>query len=213
MRGELVITRPGACLPLIRYPTGDMIEVMDPAYTFKSKLDSVGEIEVTLPAIRSLGRASDSVDFETDGQNGNFFGFKVYSRQISDALFSVRNIRWWELYNVKGTPGRFVFLIIPEEKVRDEAAFKSEILASLSKTFVEYDAVQTGREFILENGSAKRQLIELLIARPEAYSVVDAEIKRRVKQGRSVGQQKPRRIQRVESEEELKRLTAEKMAA
>jgi len=217
MRGELLITRPGACLPLIRYPTGDMIEVKDPAYGFTVKMETT-TVDVTLPAIFSLGRASDSVDFETDGQNGNFFGFKVYSRQINDALFSIGNIRWWELYNIKGAPGRFVFLIIPEEKVKDEAVFRREIMASLSKTFVEFDAVETGRQFILDearNGESATHthLIELMIARPEAYDVIDREIKRRVKTGRSVGQQKPRRIIKVENEEELKRLTAEKMAA
>jgi len=217
MRGELLITRPGACLPLIRYPTGDMIEVKDPAYTFKVAMETA-TISVTAPAIFSLGRASDSVDFESDGQNGNFFGFKVYSRQINDAMFSVGNIHWWELYNVKGAPGRFVFLIIPEKTVNDEAAFRKEIMAALAKTFVEFEAVEIGRQFILDearNGEAAthKHLIELMIARPEAYDVVDREIKERVRKGRSVGQQKPKRIIRVDGEDELKRLTAEKMAA
>ncbi len=222
MRGELLITRPGESLPLIRYPTGDMIEVMDPAYTFRAKLETAG-VEVTLPAIMSLGRASDSVDFDSVDQSGNFFGFKVYSRQINDALFSIKNIRWWELYHVKGSPGRFAFLIIPEERVPDEAAFRAEISESLAKTFVEYDAVDTGRQFILDpagggansrsGASPQRQLIEVMITRPEAYDVIDREIKRRLQEGRAMGQQKPKRIIKVESEEELKRLTAEKLRA
>ncbi len=216
MRGELLITRPGACLPLIRYPTGDMIEVMDPVYRFTVKMETT-ELEVTLPAITSLGRASDSVDFDIEDQNGNFFGFKVYSRQINDALFSISNIRWWELYHIKGLPGRFVFLIIPEEKVRDVAAFRAEIMAALAKTFVEFDAVEIGRQFIFDGkedkSSADKSLIELMIARPEAYDVIDRDIKQRVKERRSVGQQKPKRIMKVEDEDEFKRLTAEKMAA
>ncbi|MDD1776501.1 MAG: hypothetical protein LUP94_04000 [Candidatus Methanomethylicus sp.] len=218
MRGELVFTRPNECLPLIRYPTGDMIEVMNPAHKFTVKMETT-TIEVTLPAIMSLGRASDSVDFDSIDQSGNFFGFKVYSRQINDALFSLKNIRWWELYHVKGSPGRFAFLIIPEGKVADEAAFRTEITASLMKTFDEYDAVDTGRQFILNgsrggNGSIdQRQLIEVMITRPEAYAIIDREIKRRLQEGRAMGQQKPKRIIKVESEEELKRLTAEKLKA
>jgi len=221
MRGELIITRPNECLPLIRYPTGDMVEVMDPAYTFAVKLEK-STLEVTLPAIRSLGRAADSVDFDSVDQSGNFFGFKVYSRQINDALFCIKNIRWWELYHIKGSPGRFVFLIIPEDRVQDEGAFRAEISASLAKTFVEYDAVDTGRQFILngakenENigGAApQRQLIEIIITRPEAYTVIDREMKRRLHEGRAMGQQKPKRIIKVDSEDELKRLTAEKVGA
>jgi hypothetical protein len=218
---ELLITRPGESLPLIRYPTGDMIEVMDPAYTFRAKLETA-EVEVTLPAIMSLGRASDSVDFDSVDQSGNFFGFKVYSRQINDALFSIKNIRWWELYHVKGSPGRFAFLIIPEERVQDEAAFRAEISASLAKTFVEYDAVDTGRQFILDpagGGANSRSGASSNAAHrghdnaPEAYGVIDREIKRACRRGARWGQQKPKRIIKVESEEELKRLTAEKLRA
>lgn len=218
MRGELVITRPNECLPLIRYPTGDMIEVMDPAFRFTAKLET-RTIEVTLPAIKSLGRAADSVDFDSVDHSGNFFGFKVYSRQINDALFSIKNIRWWELYHVKGSPGRFVFLIIPEAKVQDEEAFRKEISASLQTTFTEFDAVDTGRNFMLDNGGnvsgggGKKGLIELIITRPEAYDVIDREIKRRMREGRAMGQQKPKRILKVNSEEELERLTAEKVRA
>lgn len=218
MRGELIITRPNECLPLIRYPTGDMIEVMAPAFTFTSKLET-RTVHVTLPAIKSLGRAADSVDFDSVDQSGNFFGFKVYSRQINDAFFSIKNIRWWELYHVKGSPGRFVFLIIPEEKVQDEASFRAEISASIAKTFVEFDAVNTGRQFILDNGSngaagsRKEGMTELIITRPEAYDVIDREIKRRLQEGRAMGQQKPKRILKVENEEELKNLISEKVQA
>jgi phenylacetate-coenzyme A ligase PaaK-like adenylate-forming protein len=219
MRGELIITCPNECLPLIRYPTGDIVEVMDPAYKFTVKMEMMA-LEITLPAIMSLGRAADSVDFDSVDQSGNFFGFKVYSRQINDALFNIKNIRWWELYHVKGSPGRFAFLVIPEGKVQDEGAFKAEILSSLTKTFVEYDAVDTGRRFILKgsknnnsNSASHKQLIELMIARPEAYNIIDKEIKRRLQEGRAMGEQKPKRIIKVENENELKRLTAEKMSA
>lgn len=218
MRGELILTRPGECLPLIRYPTGDMIEVMDPAYKFTAKLETT-TLDITLPAIMSLGRATDSVDYDSGDQNGNFFGFKVYSRQINDALFRIQNIRWWELYHIKGSPGRFIFLVIPENPVQDQTLFKAEIHASLTKTFVEYYAVDTGRQFILDktstngNGVIHKELIEVLVTRPEAYNVVDREVKRRLKEGRAMGRQKPKRIYKVENETEFKKLVAEKLNA
>jgi phenylacetate-coenzyme A ligase PaaK-like adenylate-forming protein len=218
MRGELILTRPGECLPLIRYPTGDMIEVMDPAYKFTVKLETTS-LDITLPAIMSLGRATDSVDYDSGDQNGNFFGFKVYSRQINDALFKIQNIRWWELYHVRGTPGRFIFLVIPETPVQDKYAFEAEIHASLTKTFVEYYAVDTGRQFILDqssangNGAIHKELIEVIVTRPEAYNVVDREVKRRMREGRAMGRQKPKRIFKVESEDEFKRLVEEKLKA
>jgi phenylacetate-coenzyme A ligase PaaK-like adenylate-forming protein len=218
MRGELILTRPGECLPLIRYPTGDMIEVMDPAYKFTVKLETV-TLDITLPAIMSLGRATDSVDYDSGDQNGNFFGFKVYSRQINDALFKIQNIRWWELYHVKGSPGRFIFLVIPEAPVHDKHAFEAEIHASLTQTFVEYYAVDTGRQFILDgsavngNGIIHKELIEVIVTTPEAYNVIDRDIKRRLKEGRAMGRQKPKRIFKVENEAEFKRLVEEKLKA
>jgi hypothetical protein len=52
-----------------------------------------------------------------------------------------------------------------------------------------------------------------MIARPEAYNIIDKEIKRRLQEGRAMGEQKPKRIIKIENENELKRLTAEKMSA
>jgi len=167
----------------------------------------------------SLGRSTDSVDYDSGDQNGNFFGFKVYSRQINDALFKIQNIRWWELYHVRGSPGRFIFLVIPEAPVQDMVAYKAEIHASLTKTFVEYYAVNTGRQFILDgsaangNGVIHKELIEVIVTRPEAYNVVDREVKRRLKEGRAMGRQKPKRIFKVENEAEFKRLVDEKLKA
>ena len=205
-------------LALNQVPDGDMIEVMDPAYKFTAKLETT-TLDITLPAIMSLGRATDSVDYDSGDQNGNFFGFKVYSRQINDALFKIQNIRWWELYHIKGSPGRFIFLVIPENPVQNQNAFTTEIHASLTKTFVEYYAVDTGRQFILDktstngNGVIHKELIEVLVARPEAYNVVDREVKRRLKEGRAMGRQKPKRIYKVENETEFKKLVTEKLNA
>ena len=215
MKGELILTRAGECLPLVRYPTGDLIEVMDPAFTFEVQLER-GKLQITLPAIKALGRAADSVDFAEADESGNFLGFKVYARQINDALMGIRNVRWWELYHVKGSPGRFVFLIIPEIPVSDEDAFRGEIRRSLVHMFDEFTAAAQGRAFLVGGTDAiedERTYLDILITRPSAYTLIDAEIKRRVKQGRAVGQLKPKRVFVVDNEEALTARTRDKMEA
>ncbi len=215
MKGELILTRPNECLPLVRYPTGDLIEVMDPAFTFEVQLER-GKMKITLPAIKSLGRAADSVDFGGADENGNFLGFKVYSRQINDALMTIRNVRWWELYHVGGSPGRFVFLIIPEREVKNEAAFKAEAKNALVHMFEDFTSAATGRAFLVGGADAmldQQTYVDLLITRPAAYDLIDAEIKRRIKEGRTMGQAKPKRIFKVENDGAMAALTKEKMEA
>jgi hypothetical protein len=63
------------------------------------------------------------------------------------------------------------------------------------------------------NGALHKELIEVNITRPEAYNVIDREIKRRLKEGRAMGRQKPKRIFKVENEAEFKRLVEEKLKA
>jgi len=213
--GELIITRPGECLPLVRYPTGDLVKVMDPAFKFSVKLEG-GEMEITLPAIKTLGRAADSIDFEGIDESGNFLGFKVYSRQVNDALMGLKNVRWWELYQVKGSPGRFVFLIIPESKVLDEAAFRREITQSLVNMFDDFTVAAQGRAYLVGGASAmmdQSKHLDIMITQPSAYNIIDREIKRRIREGRTMGQLKPKRIYVVEGEEPLLALTKEKMQA
>jgi phenylacetate-coenzyme A ligase PaaK-like adenylate-forming protein len=215
LRGELIITRPNDCLPLIRYPTGDLVEVMDPALKFEVELEG-GKLEVTLPAIKALGRAADSVDFEGMDESGNFLGFKVYSRQVNDALMVLKNVRWWELYQVKGSPGRFVFLIIPESEVADEAAFRGEIMRSLVNMFDDFTAAVQGRAYLVGGTSTmmdQSKYLDIIITRPSAYDIIDREIKRRIREGRTMGQLKPKRIYVVDGEEPLLELTREKMQA
>ena len=215
LKGELILTRPNECLPLVRYPTGDLIEVMDPAFSFEVNLER-GKMKITLPAIKALGRAADSVDFAGADESGNFLGFKVYSRQVSDALMTIRNVRWWELYHVKGSPGKFVFLIIPENNVSDETAFKDELLRSLVNMFQEFTAAAQARAFLVGGTAAmedQKNYLELMITRPTAYELIDTEIKQRIKEGRSVGQLKPKRIFVVDSDEALSTLTRKKMEA
>jgi phenylacetate-coenzyme A ligase PaaK-like adenylate-forming protein len=215
LTGELILTRANDCLPLVRYITGDLVEVMDPAFSFEVELER-GKLQITLPAIKALGRAADSVDFAGADESGNFLGFKVYSRQINDALLRIKNVRWWELYHVKGSPGKFVFLIIPENAVSDEVAFRSEILRSLVYMFDDFTAAAQGRAFLVGGTAAMedhRNYLDLMITRPSAYELIDAEIKRRIKEGRTMGQLKPKRVYVVENSEILAALTLEKMEA
>ncbi len=158
----------------------------------------------------------DSVDFEGVDESGNFLGFKVYSRQINDALMTLKNVRWWELYQVKGSPGRFVFLIIPETEVSDDAAFRNQIMDSLVHMFDDFTAAAQGRAYLVGGSSEmmdQNKHLGLLITRPTAYNIIDAEVKKRIKQGRTMGQVKPKRIYVVDGEEFLQALTKEKMQA
>ena len=55
--------------------------------------------------------------------------------------------------------------------------------------------------------------VEVLSTRPEAYRLIQEEIDRRVKEGRSLGQLKPKRIHHVESEAEFQRAVGRKLEA
>jgi hypothetical protein len=151
MRGELILTRPGECLPLIRYPTGDMIEVMDPAYKFTIKLETTS-LDITLPAIMSLSRTTNSVDYDSGDQNGNFFGFKVYSRQINDALFKIQTSAVGNSTTIlTAAPADSSSLFIPEAPVQNRRNIPSEIHASLTRNrVVSTSAAIRARQFKLD---------------------------------------------------------------
>ncbi len=204
MRGELIITRPGECLPLVRYPTGDLIEILDPAWTHRSIVDG-REITVTLPLIKVLGREVDALDFEVQDEGGCFLGNKIYSRHIHEALQRPYNIRWWELYNIKGRPGRLCFLIIPDRDVGDMAKFKKETLRHLLN---ECDDPNHTLAIGHELGR-----LDILVTRASAYGMVQADIDRRMKEGRSLGQLKPKRIHVMEGEEAFREAVKEKVEA
>ncbi len=200
MRGELLITRPGDCLPLIRYPTGDMVEILDPAH--KVSLGEDGKTAV-LPLIKVLGRSVDVLDFEVEDEMGCFLGNKIYSHNIHEALQRSLNIRWWELYNIKGEPGRLCFLIIPEKDVTDVERFKKDVLGQLLR---ECDDPHHTLEIGIELGR-----LDLLVTKAAAYTVVQREIDQRAREGRALGQLKPKRIRTVDGEEAFKEAIDEKM--
>lgn len=200
LKGELLITRPGECLPLVRYATGDLIEVVDPSRHYKIRLEE-HEVELTFPTIKVLGRSVDLIDFEVQDEKGDYMGGHIYARQIQDALMPVSNVKWWEFYRVKGSPPRLVFLIIPEREISDESEMRSKITERLINL----------ESFLTVAFSLN--LVDIVVTRPAAYKCIEAEIDRRVKEGRSLGQLKPKHINYVETEGELKQLIAEKISA
>lgn len=192
MRGELVLTRDGGCLPLIRYATGDVIEVLDPNYATKVRIDRE-EAVVRLPLIKVLGRSVDTFDFEVQDESGNFLGNKVYSRHINDALQGAENVKWWELFVVKGDLGRLVFIVIPSKTPEDEKGFHRNLMHRLM-----HECDDPLHTFQI---GADLGRFELRVAPPEAFQLIQDEIDRRVKEGRSLGQMKPKRIRSISSED------------
>jgi len=191
MRGELIISRPGECLPLLRYATGDLIEVKDPVCS----TEVAGGGTVVSPSIRIMGRSVDTLDFETQDESGNYLGGKIYSRHIQDALQRSDNIRWWELYDVGERPSRLVFLVIPERPVDDKEAFRHLVTRKLLHECNDLlGTIRTGQDL---------DRLQILIAEPSAYAHVQEEIDARAKAGRSLGQLKPKHIFRYEDEAEF----------
>ncbi len=201
MRGELVITRPGECLPLIRYPTGDYVEVIDPAHTVNVNRGSVS-YDITLPSIRVLSRTMDLVDFEAPDQSGAFFGFKFYSKNLSDAMQRVGNIKWWEFYKLHGSPGRYMLWVVPEMDVKDIAAFRKAIIASL---------VDEKEDHAVSFSLAKElDVLDIIVARPDAYGEIEKTIRQRTRERQPLGRVKPRHIHTLSDEEEFDRIVNEK---
>ena len=201
-RGELLITRPGECLPLVRYPTGDIVEVVDP---FGKSEVRIGNAKgtVILPTIKVLGRSADVLDFEVEDESGNFLGNKIYTRHINDAMQSTGNVRWWELYNIKGSPARLVFLIIPIKDVGNEERYGKEILRHLIKECDDLlHTLKVGHDL---------GRVEVKVCKADAFKIIQAEIDRRMREGRSLGQMKPKRIITVGSEAEFIEITEAKM--
>jgi phenylacetate-coenzyme A ligase PaaK-like adenylate-forming protein len=201
MRGELVITRPGECLPLVRYPTGDYVEVVDPARTVTMIRDGV-RYDITLPLIKILSRTMDMVDFEAPDQSGAFFGFKFYSKNLSDAMQRAGNVRWWELYKLHGSPGRYMLWVVPEKEVDDMAAFRKSVIASL---------LDEKEDHAVSFSLAKElDVLDVIVARPDAYGEIEKTIQQRIREHQPLGRVKPRHIYNVKDETEYSRIVEEK---
>jgi phenylacetate-coenzyme A ligase PaaK-like adenylate-forming protein len=205
MKGELIATRPGECLPLIRYPTGDLIEVINPSETHHLKINNK-TLVITLPTIKILGRSTELVDFSTPEEMSIFMGAKLYGRQVKEALASAREygkVKWWDLYVIP--PGnqpftKIKFEIIPENEIENKDKFKEEIKVLLRKECNELDIIlsKIEEEFPKE---VIDQCLEINILSPNAYQRVEKQMEERIKQGRPMGQIKPKQIHILKSEE------------
>jgi phenylacetate-coenzyme A ligase PaaK-like adenylate-forming protein len=201
MTGELVVTRPGQCLPLVRYPTGDVIEVLEPAHGTPFELNG-RQVKFDLPLIRILGRSVETMDFEAHDEAGNYLGMKFYSRYVNEALHRSTNVRWWEMYNIKEMPARLVMVVIPQTDVPDAARFKSEIIRRLTE-----EKSDIPHSFQTANDLGK---LDVMVLPAGAYKVIEAEIDKRIREGRSYGQLKPKHIYSMSNDEEFKRNMREK---
>lgn len=203
MTGELIISRPGDCLPLLRYATGDQIEVVDPRCSTEVMLED-GVRQLVSPSIKVMGRSVDTLDFDAQDESGNYLGCKIYSRHIQEALQRSDNVRWWELYDVGGRPSRLVFLIIPERPVENEENFRRLVERKLLNECNDLlGTLKMGRDL---------DRLQVLVAKPSAYVHVQAEIDERAKAGRSLGQLKPKHIYRYEDESKFQERLRERMA-
>ena len=200
-KGELIITRPGNCLPLVRYPTGDVVEVVETAREISMEQDGK-QITFSLPQIKVLGRSVESLDFETGDESGNYLGIKIYSRHVTESLHASGNIKWWEIYKIKEAPAGLAVVVIPEQEISDIPHFRSEVLKMLTKE--DPDIPQT---FQIAYDLGR---LEIIILRPGAYSAVQGEIDRRVTDGRSYGQLKPKHIYNMVNKDEFDRTLREK---
>lgn len=201
MVGELIITRPGECLPLIRYPTGDVIEILEGAHEVNAVLDGI-TVSIQLPLIRVLGRSVESLDFEAEDEMGNFMGTKIYSRVVNEALGRSNNVRWWELYRIRERPTRLAIVVIPESDPADVGRYKAEVLRRLTG-----EQLDLHHSFRIANEMGK---LEIIVVPAQAYVAIQAEIDRRVREGRSYGQLKPKRIYAMAGEEEFRKVMREK---
>jgi hypothetical protein len=136
---------------------------------------------------------------------GSFLGNKIYAHHIHEALQRPHNIRWWEMYNIRGRPGRLCFLVIPDKVVADVDRFKRETMKHLLQECDDpHHTLQVGHEM---------GRVDIVVTGVAAYGVVQQEIDRRTREGRSLGQLKPKRIHVVDGEEQFRQAIKEKVEA
>ena len=200
-RGELVITRPGECLPLVRYPTGDIVEVVEPEHAIE--IERWGRRHtIRLPLIRILGRSVDVVDFEAPDEWGSFFGYSFYARHVTDALTRAGGAKWWELYRLHGAPGRLLLWVIRDDG--DETAFCARLE---HKLLADEENLGVPVGIAIELG-----VFDPVTSGPKAYDSIQRTIEARIREGRPLGRIKPKHIYKVTDEAEYRAVLAAKRA-
>lgn len=109
-QGELVVSRMGDCLPLLRYRTGDHIEVVDPCDHDETR----GPFRF-LPLVKLKGRTAEKLDFFDPEQWGPYHGDEIHFSDIDEVLRKMDGIAWWELYATQELPRGLVLVIINED--------------------------------------------------------------------------------------------------
>lgn len=176
-QGELVVSRMGDCLPLLRYRTGDHIEVIDPC----DEDDSLGPFRF-LPLVRLKGRTAERLDFFDPEQWGPYHGDEIHFSDIEEVLKSMEGIAWWELYATQELPRRLVLLIINEEGFQSS---KEKVLRKLLSETNQAVKVFEVAQLLGE--------LEIDILPYPAYKAIRQDIDRLSKE-RGASRVKPRRL-------------------
>ncbi|MEM7825904.1 MAG: hypothetical protein QW412_03545 [Candidatus Aenigmatarchaeota archaeon] len=211
LRGELIITKDWFCLPLIRYPTGDVVEVIT-----KSKPINVyfneEKLTFNLPIIKILGRVSEIINFNFPEEEVRVMGIgNLYSRQLKEAMESVKKfgkVKNWDLQVYKnvflplldpqkkkevGPFTQLTFRVIPES-LQNPEKFKEEIITSIRKYSPDFNFILEKMELAYSRNLINR-LVNVEILAPEEYEKIEKEIEKRIKEGKPLGQIKPKQIQ------------------
>jgi hypothetical protein len=93
-------------------------------------------------------------------------------------------------------------VVIPQTDVPDAARFKSEIIRRLTE-----EKSDIPHSFQTANDLGK---LDVVVLPAGAYKVIEAEIDKRIREGRSYGQLKPKHIYSMSNDEEFKRNMREK---
>jgi len=93
-------------------------------------------------------------------------------------------------------------VVIPETDPSDIGRFKSEVVRRLTE-----EKSDIPHSFQTANDLGK---LEVIVLPAQAYNVIESEIDRRIREGRSYGQLKPKHIYSMPGEEEFRRAMKEK---
>lgn len=204
LRGELIVTRDGDCLPLIRYPTGDLVEVVDPRKNIILNL-GCGKFQTILPEVKILGRSIEILPPEISEDEMLIYSVaRVYPSEIKVELNRIPSIKvkHYDLYIYKPNKSRvfpkWKIEVIPEERVINKEKLEQEIKRILVKKTEIHETQEPlslgySKEFV-EN------LFEVKILEPEAYKKVELEMEKRISEGKPLGQIKPSHVHFVNEE-------------
>lgn len=195
LKGELIITRNGECLPLIRYPTGDIIEVVNSKKSIPIKLNN--ELyHVALPEVKVLGRSVEVLPPDASEDEMLIFSVaRVYVNELKARLNEIKELKMkhFDLYVYRPTPTRqhpkWKLKIIPKEKILDKEKMQNKVREKIVKETELHQTLETlslayPKEYVEE-------LFKVEITEPEEYEKVEEEINKKISEGKPLGQIKP----------------------